>query len=221
MSRMRWNKQSDQSLRDLYPHYSAEACALALGCNVSSVYNRANALGLKKSNEFMRSELSGRLGRGQGASTRFQKGHRTWNKGLRFEAGGRSPETRFKPGRKPHEAHNYLPIGSFRVAPDGVLERKVTDDPSVVPSKRWVAVHRLVWIEANGPVPAGHAVAFKPGMRTADPDLITLDRVELITRAELMRRNSYHTNFPPEARKLIQLRGALSRKIKRTQESMR
>jgi hypothetical protein len=212
MNRMRWNKQSDQTLTNLYPKFSAEACALVLECDVSSIYNRANKLGLKKSQEFLRSEISGRLGHGQGELTRFQPGHATWNKGTRFVAGGRSAETRFKPGRKPEEARNYKPIGSLRVN-SGVLERKITDDTSIVSALRWVAVHRLVWIEANGPVPAGHAVAFKPGMRTTQSDLITLDRVELVTRAELMRRNSYHTNYPPEVRQLIRLRGALNRKI--------
>jgi len=98
---------------------------------------------------------------------------------------------------------------------DGYLERKVTDDPSFVPNRRWVSVHRLVWEAAHGPVPQGHAVVFLPGRRTADLASITLDGLELVSRAELMRRNSYHTRYPKEVAQLIQLKGALNRKINR------
>jgi hypothetical protein len=43
--------------------------------------------------------------------------------------------------------------------------------------------------------------------------IITLGRLELISRAENMRRNSYHTRYPKEVAQLIQLRGALNRQI--------
>lgn len=49
-------------------------------------------------------------------------------------------------------------------------------------------------------------------MRTAVLDEITLDRVECISLAENMRRNSYH-NYPKEIALAIQLRGVLNRKI--------
>ena len=54
---------------------------------------------------------------------------------------------------------------------------------------------------------------FKPGRKTTDPARITADGLELVTRAELMRRNSYHNNYPKEVALLIQLKGALNRKI--------
>ena len=127
------------------------------------------------------------------------------------EARQRVARTQFKP-RAPHESRNYRPIGSLRVSREGYLERKVSDDHPV-PARRWVGVHRLVWEQAHGPVPPGHAVVFKPGRRTTVEAEITLDRLECITRADLMRRNSYHTNLPPEVARLVQLRGVLNRKI--------
>lgn len=125
----------------------------------------------------------------------------------------KSPEqaTQFKPGRRPEEARNYRPIGSVR-ARGGYLERKVTDDTSVYPARRWVAVHRLVWESVNGPVPKGMIVVFRPGMATTDPDLITIDRVELISSAENMRRNTRH-NLPPEINALIAVKARLTRVI--------
>lgn len=111
--------------------------------------------------------------------------------------------------------HNYVPIGSHRISKEGYLERKVTDDPALVPARRWVAVHRLVWEAANGPIPKGHVVGFLAEKRTQIEAEITLDRLELIPRAELMRRNSLHTRLPKEVRQVVQLRGALNRMINR------
>lgn len=89
----------------------------------------------------------------------------------------------------------------------------MSDDRALQPVRRWIPVHRLVWEAAHGPIPSGHAVVFRPGQHSVDERAITLDKLELVTRAELMRRNSYHTNYPPELKKLVQLRGALVRKI--------
>ena len=77
---------------------------------------------------------------------------------------------------------------------------------------RWTAVHRLVWEAAHGPIEPGYVVVFRPGRRSANLDEITLDALELVTRAELMGRNSVH-NLPPELVQIAQLRGVLNRKI--------
>ena len=108
---------------------------------------------------------------------------------------------------------SYKPIGSLRISKDGQLQRKVRDDGPT--SRRWISVARLVWEAAHGPVPKGHVVVFLPGKFTAIEHEITLDRVELITRRELMRRNSVHTVQPPELARITQLRGALARQINR------
>ena len=79
-------------------------------------------------------------------------------------SGAKGPNrTTFKKGRPASEASNYLPIGSTRISKDGYIERKVTDDPSLVPARRWVGEHRLVWEAENGPVPEGHAIVFLDG----------------------------------------------------------
>jgi hypothetical protein len=214
MTRRPWTNTERATLRALYPDHSAQECAQALGRSVPAIHMRANALGLRKSLEWI-SQRSREvaLNPSHGARAhRFQPGITPWNKGQPFQSGGRSAETQFKPGRPAHEASNWLPIGSERINADGYLERKTTDDPSLVPARRWVAVHRLVWEATHGPIAPGMVVAFKPGMRTTSAAEITLDRLELMSRAEIMRRNSYH-NYPKELAQLIQLRGALNRKI--------
>ncbi len=218
-----WTFAELHALKGTYADYRTEDIARALGRNVTQVYAKAKALGLTKSEAFCASDLSGRIQRGRSdprmQATQFQKGLVPWNKGTHFVAGGRSAETRFGP-RRPEESVNYKPIGSLRVSADGYLERKVTDDRALAPARRWTAVHRLVWEAAHGPIPSGHVVVFRPAMRTAVLEEITVDRLECISRAELQRRNSIHTRFPPEVRQLYQLKGAITRQVNRiTRES--
>lgn len=215
--RIQWTPEQEHSLRERYPHERTADIALSLGIPLAKVYAKAAWLGLQKSAEFMASPASGRTSgrQGVGAEHRFKSGQQPWNKDTHYTAGGRSAETRFKKGQMSGAAqHNYVPIGSLRISKDGYLERKITDDPALVPARRWVGVHRLVWVEANGPLPDGRIVVFKPGMRTAVLDEITPERLELLSRAELMKRNTYH-NYPKEIAQLIQLHGAVQRKINR------
>lgn len=213
-----WTPSQLEKLRRLYPGASWEEVGVIVGRSLRSVYAKAKELGLRKSDEYLASERSGRIQRGKQhpsmIASQFKPGTIPWNKGTHFVAGGRSAETRFKVGRKPEESRNYLPIGSLRLSKDGYLERKVTDDPSLVPARRWVAVHRLVWQEAHGDIPPGHAIAFKEGRRTAVLEEITVDRLECIHRAELARRN-HPRSKSPELAKLVQLKGAITRQVNR------
>jgi hypothetical protein len=215
----RWTRERIEQLSSLYPDNTAEVVGEIMGLSKSQVYNKAFALGLEKSEAFQQSDKSGRVAKGRQdpgmATTQFKPGHRTWNAGHKgWQAGGRSTETQFKKGRKPEESRNYVPIGSHRTSKDGYLERKVSDDPGVYPARRWVAVHRLVWEAANGPIPTGHIVVFKPGTATTNPEQITLDKLDCITRGENMRRNSFRTRNP-ELAGLYQLKGAINRQLNR------
>lgn len=213
MKRHPWTAEQLDLLRARYADTPAATIALETGHTISSVYQRAAAFGLRKSAAYYASAAAGRLDGVRGGATRFRPGHATWNKGAHYNPGGRSVETRFKPGRKPEESRNYLPIGSLRINADGLLERKITDDQRLYPARRWAPVHRLVWESANGPVPPGHIVVFKGG-RTTQINEITLDRVELITRAEHARRNHPRSRSPELAR-LVQLKGAITRQVNR------
>lgn len=215
MKRIRWTPAKLAKLRRLYPITRTSEMAKMLGASLRATYTQARKLGLRKAPEYLAdTSRSGRTDGQRGLTTRFKPGQAPWNKGRKgWKAGGRAATTQFKPGRPAHESRNYVPIGTYRINHDGYLEQKTTDDRSLAPARRWVGVHRLVWEAANGPVPPGHAVVFLPGRRTAELERITVDALELIPRAELMRRNSHH-NLPPEVSQLIQLRGALNRKIR-------
>lgn len=206
---MSWTDREILALRLAYADVKTQLLADLLGRPASQIYQKARALGLKKSAAFYASSASGRTGDGRGLHTRFTKGITPWNKGTHFTAGGRSGETRFKPGhRGGRAAERYQPIGTERISKDGYLERKVNDGMPL--QKRWRAVHLLVWEAAHGPLPPGHAVSFKDGNKQNT----ALENLELVSRADLMRRNTLH-NYPKEIATLIQLRGAINRKLNR------
>jgi len=202
--RVPWTTGQLAILRREYPHKPTAEVARLVGHTLSSTYQTAQRLGILKSEAYLASPASGRLDGVRGSSHRFTKGNTAWNKGTHWKAGGRSPETRFKPGQRPH---TWRPIGSERVTDDGIRQRKITD--TGYPPKDWKSIHVMMWETENGPVPPGHIVIFKDGNR----ENLVLDNFELVTRQELMRRNSYHTRYPKEIGLVIQLKGALQRQI--------
>jgi hypothetical protein len=211
-----WTPEEESVLTRRYPNERAQAIADDLGIHVTQVYKRAVKLGLSKSESFYQSEAAG-LSDGRGAGTRFKPGQKSWNKGTKGIA-GQHPNCRrsqFKKGEKYGAAqHNYVPIGTEKISADGYLIRKITDDPTLVPARRWEAVHRLVWIAANGPIPSGHVVGFLPGRNTTDLEKITLDALELVSRKDLALRN-HPVSRSPELAKLVQLKGAITRQVNR------
>lgn len=213
-----WTTDEIDLLRDLYPASLTTDIAARLGISKGTVYRKAYALGLSKSEEHA-ATLKAKLRAAMldkshpGRRTQFQQGMTTWNKGMKgLQMGGK--ETQFKKGQTPH---NTLEVGEYRVNRDGMLQRKIGTAKGSN-SKRWRGVHELVWVEANGPVPAGHICVFRPGMRTVELAAITADKVECITFAENMRRNTLH-KYPKDVVQAIQLRGALNRKINRIERT--
>lgn len=213
MSRHIWTESQVSQLERLYADNAAADVAQAMGLTTAQIHYKAAQLGLAKSPEFKASEKSGRILRGQQnenmKANHFQPGFAPWNKGLTYQAGGRSKQTQFKPGAKPVST---LPIGAYRIC-EGGLERKTSETPGAN-HMRWTPVSRLVWIAANGPIPDGHLVVFKPGMRTTVLELITADRLECISRAENARRN-HPRHKSPELAKLYQLKGVITRHVNR------
>lgn len=204
MSRHIWTAEELATLRARYPDERTETLAAALGLPVAKVYAKANNLGLHKSAAYLASPDACRLRRGDqvGAAHRFTPGIVPWNKGKHYVAGGRSAETRFKPGQR---GNKFAPIGSERVL-DGYRQRKVTD--TGYPPRDWVPVHVLLWRQHHGDIPPDHVVCFIDGDKTH----IAIDNLELVSRVDLMRRNTRH-RLPKPLADIIAMRAALNRKI--------
>lgn len=213
--RKRWSGDELACLHRDYPDKSAHEIAVALAVKIHVVYAMAKKLGLRKSAMFLAGERSGRLTgeEAPGKQFRFRKGGPSPREGKPFPTRGRMGLTQFKKGHMPHNAR--FRIGDRRINSEGYLDRKISTDRKG--ALNWKAEHRLIWIEANGPIPDGHVVAFKPGRRTTDLRLITLDALELVTLEEHMRRHTVH-NLPKELVQVIQLKGALQRQINKREQ---
>ena len=205
-----WSDDQTRLLMQLYPDTPMPELIQRLGFTASAIYQKARSLGLRRSEQYLASEHACRLRKGDnvGAEYRFRPGMASWNKGKKgWQAGGRSAETRFKPGTINGSAAERLkPVGFERVTDDGILQRKIRADGP--PHRRWQSVHEIIWEELNGPRPAGHLVVFRDGNRRN----FSPDNLELITRAENCRRNSIH-RYPPELKQAIRRLKKLKRTI--------
>jgi hypothetical protein len=204
----RWLPAEDQALRTLYPHIRTVDIVPILGRKIAAIYGRATMLGLEKSEAFKASALSGRNVKGHaphGAATRFKPGHVSKNKGLRRPGwfAGRMRETQFRKGQTPF---NKCELGDLRMNTEGYVDMKISNERG---AKAWRTFHRILWEDVNGPVPENHVLVFKDKDRLN----ICLENIELITRAELQRRNTLHRLPKPLVQAILSL-GQLKRRIR-------
>lgn len=203
-----WTPAERSQLRQLYPDTPSEDAARALGRSVSAIYSQAGLMGLTKSAAYQANAARRMAQRRPGTATEFRPGFTPWNKGMKgLQIGGMA--TQFQPGHLGgNAAKRYQPIGAERISKEGYLERKINDSDPLT-QRRWRAVHLIQWESENGPLPPGHALVFRDGnKRNFAPE-----NLELITRAELMRRNTIH-RLPKEIVGLLHLNARLKRAIR-------
>lgn len=212
--RRRWHPDEDAVLRMLYADTPTDGIAAVLGRSLSTTFQRARKLGIGKSEVYLASPAAGRTNGRQGIGTRFTKGHVPANKGLRRPgyAPGRMKETQFKKGQFPfnHDPDFYV-LGALRVNADGYIDMRVSFEKGAL---GWKVLHRILWEDEHGPVPEGYALTFKDH----DKLNVELANIEMISRADLARRNSIH-NLPPELKGAITALGALKRRIRREEQN--
>ena len=114
-----------------------------------------------------------------GVSTRFHSEQIPFNKGKKYP--GQINTGSFKKGQ---DAINKKPIGTERIcSKDGYIVIKVQDEGRY--QDRWKLKHRVVWEEANGPIPPGYRVKFLNGDRTD----CRLENLMLISFSAMARFN--------------------------------
>ena len=111
----------------------------------------------------------GRYGISTGRTGRFKTGHIPANKGKKHPSTGRTAETQFKKGRRPH---TWKPAGTesirrHRKRGQEYVYTKVAE-PNV-----WRMKHILEWERHNGPVPPGKIIIFADG-NTLNTDISNL-----------------------------------------------
>lgn len=177
-----WTPAKEKKLIRLYPNHSNEEIGGKLGLRETQITAKAFVLGLRKTKEFMRTSS---------AKSAFKKGHVPINKGMKQrefmseEAIARTKSTRFQKGQLPHNA-----VG---VKDGDITIRHNHKDRNEKPYKyirlslgKWYPLHQYNWEKANGKMPKGYCLWF----RDADTMNCEINNLELITRAENMRRNS-------------------------------
>ena len=113
-----------------------------------------------------------------GKTGRYEKGNIPFNKGMKGWSAPGTEKTRFKKGNLPS---NTKPIGYERITKDGYIEVKIKMRPSSSScNDNFIAKHRLVFEEANGPVPKGCKIIFLDG----DKKNCSIENLALVTEAE-------------------------------------
>lgn len=118
-----------------------------------------------------------------GRDGRFVPGQEATNKGRSMPYSAASAAHRFKKGGLPH---NTRYLGHERISREGYVEISVAEtNPHTGYERRYVAKHRHLWEQANGPLPEGHA------LKCLDGDKLNTDpsNWEAIPRALLPRLN--------------------------------
>ena len=131
----------------------------------------------------------------------FKKGNVPANKGKKFP--GQINRTCFKKGNLPH---NTLPVGTIITDHYGYLKKKLAH-------KKWEFLHRLVWIENNGPIPEGMLITFKDGSSLN----CSIENLEMIDTVENVLRNSVKQE-PEELQEVSYLTRKLNMEINRKWE---
>jgi hypothetical protein len=189
----------DKYLIKHYLHKPVRQIALKIGRSETFVVRRLRALGLVRPPEVI--ERNKQAGRRKPGEVPPNKGKRQkeW-----MSARGRKKvkASQFKKGNLPHNTRSDFDI-VIRRDSSGHDYQHIR-----VSLSKWIPLHRYNWERVHGKIPPKMKLVFKDGntMNCA------VNNLELLTAAELMKRNSWH-NYPEELGRAIQLRGALNRQI--------
>ena len=195
-----------------YPFESTALIAKDLGITISKVYNIAYKYHIHKDPEYLKTAASGRynVGTKSNQATQFKPGHIPVNKGKKMapEIYNAVAPTMFKKGSKPY---NTQPIGTIHNRADktGRLYQYIK-----IKDSHWELMHRYVWTQTNGEIPAGYVINFIDGnFMNCD-----LSNLRLKTRGEMAIMNSIH-RYPAEVRDLIKLNNKLKAKTNGKQQT--
>lgn len=172
----RWSAKEVANLKELWRSKTVHECSEILGRATSSIYYKVSEQGFKRDPEH--ENIS--------ASSRFRKGDKPWNNGLKgWVAGGNSHKTRFKRGHG--NSNNAYPVGHEKIDHYGVLLRKVSAVGAR--NEKWRPVKDIVYEQHNGDIPEGCIVNFNDGNKeNYDPsNLVALTRVQMLDRNRIQR----------------------------------
>ena len=197
---MKWKPHEIELLKQHYSDSNIYELMQMLNKTSGAIYNQAYLNKLKKSPEYEeKRRLQDIKNISKNTSSRFQKGNKPWNKGVKGFMGANA--TSFKKGNKPH---NTRKVGDTRIdGKDMFLLIKVAD-------KQWIRKEILIWESVHGKIPKGHIVRVKNPFL----DKYDINNLMLITHAENMLLNTIHRH-PKELQQAIRTLKKLKKAIKK------
>lgn len=130
-----------------------------------------------------------------GVDTRWKDGHEAWNKGKPMTVTEGMRRHQFKPGHVPYSTRE---VGTVVEREGGYKWKKVG------PGRfDWKQLHRLVWEEANGPLPDNQVVIFLDG----DPRNVALGNLMAVDKNvhQMMNRKSRRRSDPELTRTYVNI----------------
>ena len=204
-----WTESELLILKKEYASTPSIVIAEKLNRSIKAIYSQANLMGLKKSEEFNRSESSGRMKIGEyGKAFRFKKNHKPFNTGKKWDefmtidGKANALKTTFQKGNLPA---NTLHDGMITTRRDSKTKR-VYKFIRIALGK-WQMLHVYNWEQINGKIPKGKILAF-----IGSTDNCSVENLLLITRAENMKRNSIQ-RYPEEIKQTIRVLTKLKKTI--------
>lgn len=181
-----WKEDEIERFRELYPNTLNTELVEIFNCELKRIYNLASRIQVKKSDEYLRKNVFVFQDIEKSVASRFKKGHRTWNTGMKGIH--MAPQTEFKKGHKPHN----LKYDGYESKRDKYWYIRVNG--------KFVLKHRHIWEQQFGKIPPGMMLNFIDG----NSDNIQIKNLVLTSKRDHVIQNSIH-NYPKEIIEIIKL----------------
>lgn len=195
----------DKFIRDNYLTMPIKPLGDKIGRSYTGVMNRIKVLGLKLPQDIR--DQRKKIGQIKKGNVSFNKGKKQ-TEYMSAQAIARTKKTRFKKGNAPHntkEKDGVITIRNDRMKSGKLIQYKYIRLSLGV----WYPYHQHKWEKKYGKIPASHCLWFKDGNSLN----CKLSNLELITRAENMKRNTIQ-RYPKEVQSSIKLLSKLNNTIK-------
>lgn len=217
MGLRRFTPQEDAFICENLKKMSLTEIGENLGRHSGSIHGRMKRLGLSLPEDVKRKRIEESTKRvlEVGKNSRFPKGHTPANKGKKMEPETyqKCKPTMFKKGQLPANTKHFgKPYLHTRTTKTGNTEKTWYIQEST--NKR--SAYMTYLCRKEGINMKGKKPRLKPGFDHSRPP--TLDDIDIISNRKNMQLNSFY-RYPEPVRKLVQIKGVLTRQINKEKKS--
>lgn len=155
-----------------------------------------------------------------GIKSRFQKGHKTWNKGTHYGPGKGAEKTQYKKGHLP-DRHKHMGTITIRNDKHNRQYRWIKVSGILDGKHQWLQYARYVWEKKNGPIPDGLFPIHTDGDTLND----SIGNLQLVDRKKslmlMLGRDGNLKKCRKRAARAVRRRHAKTRRIKQKEAAVR